>query len=158
MEWATEWWLTNSPGLRTRKTIRGMILQVMIWRDDDEWLRAVVPQFRIANLVQISPISLGFIGGYIYSIHGDYKPTNITRGYHLVCFFTCFNHFNGPMADFYGFGDGPTGAEQTFARPHSRGQVKASGHQTGMDSDGFGWINWLGLALGIFMIPSGNLT
>ena len=46
---------------------------------------AVVPQFGIANLVQISPISLGLMnGGYIYSIHGDCKPTNITRGYHLV--------------------------------------------------------------------------
>ena len=36
----------------------------------------VVPQFVNAKLVQISPISLGLMdGGYIYSIHGDYKPT-----------------------------------------------------------------------------------
>jgi hypothetical protein len=41
----------------------------------------VVPQFVNAKLVQISPISLGLMnGGYIYSIHGDYKPTNITMG------------------------------------------------------------------------------
>ena len=36
----------------------------------------VVPQFGIAKLVNISPISLGLMnGGYIYSIHEDYKPT-----------------------------------------------------------------------------------
>ena len=30
-----------------------------------------------------SPITM-VCGTYNYSIHGDYKPTNITRGYHLV--------------------------------------------------------------------------
>ena len=48
----------------------------------------VVPQFGIAKLVQISPISLGLMnGGYIYSIHGDYKPTFTSLwGHHMqVC-------------------------------------------------------------------------
>ena len=46
----------------------------------------VVPQFVNAKLVQISPISLGLMdGGYIYSIHGDYKPTFTSLwGHHLV--------------------------------------------------------------------------
>ena len=138
MEWATEWWLTNSPGLRTRKTVRGMILLVMIWRDDYEWLRAVVPQFGIANLVQISPIPLGFIGGYIYSIHGDYKPTNITRGYHLVCFFTCFSISMGQWLIFnhrlWWWTD------RRWANLCKDPFQRASEGLRTSDGDGFGWI------------------
>ena len=51
----------------------------------------MVPQRAKSRQVgeQFTPISLGFMGFiiyiYIYSFHGDYKPTNITGGYHLVC-------------------------------------------------------------------------
>ena len=47
----------------------------------------VVPQFGIAKLVQITPISIYmFYGRYIYSYYGSvFKPTNITGGlHHLV--------------------------------------------------------------------------
>ena len=43
----------------------------------------MVPQFGIAKLVQISPMVLGFME-VISIVNGDYKPTNITEGYHLV--------------------------------------------------------------------------
>ena len=39
-----------------------------------------VPQFGIANLVNIIPISLVLYGRYTELLHGDGKPTNITRG------------------------------------------------------------------------------
>ena len=39
----------------------------------------MVPQFGIAKLVNIAPITMVY-GRYIYSIHGVYKPTNITGG------------------------------------------------------------------------------
>ena len=41
----------------------------------------------IAKLVHITPMSLWFMdvyGTYNYSIHGVYKPSNITGGPHLV--------------------------------------------------------------------------
>ena len=44
----------------------------------------VVPQFGIAKLVNITPIKLMVYGRYNYSIHGVYKPTNITGGHHPV--------------------------------------------------------------------------
>ena len=46
----------------------------------------VVPQFGIAKLVNITPINPMVYGTQItiYSIHGGYKPTNITGGHHPV--------------------------------------------------------------------------
>ena len=46
-------------------------------------LYKVVPQFGIAKLVPITPITMVY-GRYNYSIHGVYKPTNITGGHHPV--------------------------------------------------------------------------
>ena len=44
-------------------------------------LTDILAYFPIAKLVFLSPINLeSWLGCYIYSIHGDYKPTNITRG------------------------------------------------------------------------------
>ena len=43
----------------------------------------VVPQFGIAKLVNITPITMVY-GKYNYSINGVYKPTNITGGHHPV--------------------------------------------------------------------------
>ena len=45
----------------------------------------VGPPFTIAKLVQITPITMVY-GTYNYSIHGVYKPTNITGGHHLVAY------------------------------------------------------------------------
>ena len=38
---------------------------------------------KIAKLVNITPITMIY-GTYNYSIHGVYKPTNITGGAHIV--------------------------------------------------------------------------
>ena len=59
-----QFWMTNRLG---------------IW-----WMYKVVPQFRIAKLVNITPISLGFmahISWYIYAIPMVYKPTSISLGH-----------------------------------------------------------------------------
>ena len=70
-------------------------------------------------------ISIVFMG--IINQQTSLGGTTFYGFFHMFLF-----HFNGPIAALItGFGDGPTGAEQTFARPHSRGQVKASGQTDG---------------------------
>ena len=54
-------------------------------RPGAEKVQGAAPGRERVQLVNIRTITFGLMnGGYIYSIHGGYKLTNITGGHHLV--------------------------------------------------------------------------
>ena len=67
---------------------RGFRLNMFPWSIiqfcDLKWLQSGAPVYDSVQLVQITPITMVY-GTYNYSIHGVYKPTNITGGAHFVC-------------------------------------------------------------------------